>query len=120
MEALLAQPSGGALLDRKHSQCRQSNFSKKGPARVGQYPGIGASGTYDMAGNVKEWCSNESEDGLRFTERGAWNLAVLHGTGSMHRGERLPAVTKTRCRTGAFSRTERTSGYRTFVVQDVP
>jgi predicted Ser/Thr protein kinase len=47
-----------------------SNFSKKGPARVGQSPGIGASGTYDMAGNVKEWCSNESEDGLRFAQGG--------------------------------------------------
>jgi formylglycine-generating enzyme required for sulfatase activity/dienelactone hydrolase len=50
-----------------------SNFSKKGPARVGHFAGIGASGTYDMAGNVKEWCSNESEDGLRFAQGGAWS-----------------------------------------------
>lgn len=50
-----------------------SNFSKKGPVRVGQSAGIGASGTYDMAGNVKEWCSNESEDGLRFAQGGAWS-----------------------------------------------
>lgn len=26
-----------------------------------------------MAGNVKEWCSNQSEDGLRFTLGGAWS-----------------------------------------------
>ena len=49
------------------------NFSKKGLARVGQYPGISWGGAYDMAGNVKEWCSNESEDGLRFTQGGAWS-----------------------------------------------
>jgi formylglycine-generating enzyme required for sulfatase activity/dienelactone hydrolase len=35
-----------------------SNFSGKGPAQVGSYPGLGPFGTYDMAGNVKEWCFN--------------------------------------------------------------
>jgi formylglycine-generating enzyme required for sulfatase activity len=40
----------------------QSNFSRKGPARVGSYPGIGPFGTYDMAGNVKEWAFNASGD----------------------------------------------------------
>ena len=39
-----------------------SNFSGKGPAPVGSYPGIGPFGTYDMAGNVKEWCFNASGD----------------------------------------------------------
>jgi formylglycine-generating enzyme required for sulfatase activity len=33
-----------------------SNFSRKGPARVGSYDGLGSFGMYDMAGNVKEWC----------------------------------------------------------------
>jgi eukaryotic-like serine/threonine-protein kinase len=40
-----------------------SNFSGKGPAPVGSYPGLGPYGTYDMAGNVKEWCFNS--DGSR-------------------------------------------------------
>ena len=39
-----------------------SNFSGKGPAPVGSYSGIGPFGTYDMAGNVKEWCFNASGD----------------------------------------------------------
>jgi len=39
-----------------------SNFSGKGPAPVGNYFGLGPFGTYDMAGNVKEWCLNSSGD----------------------------------------------------------
>ena len=39
-----------------------SNFSGKGPVPVGSYSGIGPFGTYDMAGNVKEWCFNASGD----------------------------------------------------------
>jgi formylglycine-generating enzyme required for sulfatase activity/dienelactone hydrolase len=52
-----------------------SNFSKKGPARVGQYPGISPVGAYDMAGNVKEWIWNEAGGGLRFALGGAWSDA---------------------------------------------
>ena len=39
-----------------------SNFSRKGPAKVGSYPSLGPYGTYDMAGNVKEWCLNSLGD----------------------------------------------------------
>jgi eukaryotic-like serine/threonine-protein kinase len=35
-----------------------SNFDGKGPVAVGSYPSLGPFGTYDMAGNVKEWCFN--------------------------------------------------------------
>ena len=49
-----------------------SNFSGKGPARVGEYLGIGPYGTFDMAGNVKEWCANAVRD-RRYIMGGAWN-----------------------------------------------
>jgi hypothetical protein len=50
-----------------------SNFRGDGPAPVGAYRGIGAFGTLDMAGNVREWCRNETS-GRRFTRGGAWDV----------------------------------------------
>jgi eukaryotic-like serine/threonine-protein kinase len=51
-----------------------SNFDGKGPARAGERQGLGPWGTLDMAGNVKEWCANESQGtGLRFILGGAWD-----------------------------------------------
>ena len=49
-----------------------SNFTGQGPARVGSYPGLGPYGTYDTAGNVKEWCWNASGEN-RYIVGGAWN-----------------------------------------------
>jgi serine/threonine protein kinase/dienelactone hydrolase len=49
-----------------------SNFGGPGPARVGSYAGLGPFGTYDAAGNVREWCLNASGDG-RITQGGAWD-----------------------------------------------
>ena len=49
-----------------------SNFAGQGPARVGSYRGVGTYGTYDLAGNVKEWCWNATGD-RRFILGGGWN-----------------------------------------------
>ncbi len=51
---------------------QESNFSGKGPAAVGIYRGLGAYGTYDMAGNVREWCFNASGND-RYILGGSWN-----------------------------------------------
>jgi serine/threonine protein kinase len=49
-----------------------SNFDANGPVRVGSYAGLGPTGTYDMAGNVREWCFNRTGD-LRHILGGAWS-----------------------------------------------
>ena len=47
----------------------------QGPEAVGSRPGISSFGAYDVAGNVKEWCSNPAgrDDGKRYILGGAWN-----------------------------------------------
>jgi predicted Ser/Thr protein kinase len=52
-----------------------SNFHEDGPAIVGSHKGMNAFGAVDMAGNVREWCWNQSPDG-RFIRGGAWDDAV--------------------------------------------
>jgi len=52
-----------------------SNFRGEGPAPVGSHKGMNAFGAVDMAGNVREWCWNQSQDG-RFIRGGAWDDAV--------------------------------------------
>lgn len=49
-----------------------SKFGGEGPDSVKSYKGITTYGAYDMAGNVREWCKNETEKG-RCLRGGAWN-----------------------------------------------
>ncbi len=52
-----------------------SNFSGKGLAPVGSYRGLDRFGTYDLAGNCKEWIWNEWKPGQRMVMGGAWDEA---------------------------------------------
>ena len=49
-----------------------SNVSGTGLTPVGRHRGLSASGTFDMAGNAKEWCWNKAHGG-RLVLGGAWN-----------------------------------------------
>ena len=51
-----------------------SNFNRKGPDPVGKNKGVTMFGAYDMAGNVREWCWNQTPVG-RIIRGGAWDDA---------------------------------------------
>jgi len=53
-----------------------SNFGGSGPAPKGTYRGMSWSGAFDMAGNVKEWISNEASSGKYYILGGAWNEPI--------------------------------------------
>ncbi len=49
-----------------------SNISGSAMAPVGVFQGLGTFGTYDMAGNAREWVMNSSNDGTRMILGGDW------------------------------------------------
>jgi predicted esterase len=59
---------------------RYSNFGGQGPGRVGERASLSGFGTYDMAGNVREWAWNASGD-RRYTLGGAWSDPTYLYTG---------------------------------------
>ena len=50
----------------------QSNFGGRGAVPVGTSQAVGPYGTYDLTGNVREWCLNSVDGDNRFILGGAW------------------------------------------------
>ena len=50
-----------------------SNLNGKSPVPVGSSQSMNRFGIHDLAGNVREWCFNESDRGGRFIQGGGWN-----------------------------------------------
>jgi formylglycine-generating enzyme required for sulfatase activity/dienelactone hydrolase len=63
-----------ACLDESGAIVPFSNFAVAGTAAVGSFSGMGHTGLYDMAGNVKEWCFNATDDSdnHRYILGGGW------------------------------------------------
>jgi formylglycine-generating enzyme required for sulfatase activity/predicted Ser/Thr protein kinase/dienelactone hydrolase len=57
-----------------------SNIASGGPAAVGTFQGLGPFGTYDTAGNVREWTANVVDNDLRFILGGSWKSPLYLST----------------------------------------
>jgi dienelactone hydrolase len=66
-----------------------SNFNGRSTTEVGSMIGYNTFGIYDLAGNAREWCLNESNDaGFRYMLGGGWNDPLY----SFNDGYTQPAI----------------------------
>jgi predicted esterase len=70
-----------------------SNLDATGTAPIGEFQGLGWSGTYDMAGNVREWCEN-LVGGERIILGGGWNDVPYVAHNSVSDPGSLPAFNR--------------------------
>jgi dienelactone hydrolase len=56
----------------------RSNLESDGPRPVGQNRAMSTTGVFDLIGNVREWCSNESGDNQKCTTGAAWPDSSFH------------------------------------------
>jgi hypothetical protein len=63
------QQLSGAIVPR-------SNFSGRGVMKAGASGGMNQFGSFDLAGNVKEWCWNRADSTRRYILGGAWDEPV--------------------------------------------
>jgi dienelactone hydrolase len=68
----LAQWFHVAIPDVASYTVQVSNISRASVARGGAFPGVGPFGTYDLAGNVREWIENGITDQRHILLGGAW------------------------------------------------
>ena len=65
-------------------------MGRRWPCRC-EFRGMGPFGTFDTAGNVKEWTMNAAPTGERFILGGAWNESG-YVFSAWDAGRRLPAT----------------------------
>ncbi len=62
-----------AAIDKARWVSPASNFGSSGPLAVGTVRGVTSFGISDMAGNVREWCINDTGRDQRFILGGGWS-----------------------------------------------
>ena len=72
---VVAQRFDAAPLDVEGYVTTVSNMSGTGMAKVGAFQGVGPYGTYDMAGNAREWVENSTDHGLKLILGGIVGVA---------------------------------------------